>query len=125
MMTFEQKKEHQLTGENIITIGMFDQDSKRQELTKSDYLNVIESEICKRGFCATILTDGIWGIYRHDDGTVVKEPSIRVELCGLTRREVLPMIRVFREKFNQESILYRFTPDQIFDLVNIDYSDDD
>ena len=120
-MNIESKK---IYGENIITIGMFDQVSKRQELTKADYLKVIEDEICKRDFCATILTEGIWGIYRHEDGTVVKEPSIRVEICGKTRREVLPMIRVFREKFNQESILYRYT-EQAFELVDIEYSDED
>lgn len=113
-----------LYNEHIITIGMFDQDSKRQEITKADYLRIIEDEICKRDFCATIFTEGIWGIYRHEDGTVVKEPSIRIEIAGVERRDIIPMIRVFRERFNQESILYKMT-EQVFDLVDVDYSDED
>jgi len=110
--------------EHIITIGMFDQETKKQEITKADYLRIIEDEICNRGFCATLFTEGVFGIYRHEDGTVVKEPSIRIEIAGVERREIIPMIRAFRERFNQESVLYKMTT-QEFDLVDIEYSDED
>lgn len=113
-----------LFNEHIITIGMFDQETKKQEITKEDYIRIIEDEICKRDLCATLFTQGIFGIYRHEDGTVVKEPSIRIEIAGVERSAIIPMVRHFREVFNQESVLYKMTA-QEFDLVDINYGDDD
>ena len=71
-----------------------------------------------------MFTEGAFGIYRHDDGTVVKEPSLRIEIAGVERREIMPMVRFFRERFNQESVLYKMT-EQVFDLVDVEYNDED
>ena len=117
-MNIEDKR---IYGENIITIGMFDQHTHQQEISKTDYIRIIEDTIFSFGFFgATILTEGIFGIFRHEDGTIVREPSIRVEINGSTRREVLPLIRSLREKLNQESIMYRYT-EQVFEFVDIEY----
>ena len=121
-MNIEEKR---IYGENVITIGMFDQTTHKQEISKAECLRIIEDSIFSFGFFgATILTEGIFGIFRHEDGTIVHEPSIRVEINGKTRREVLPLIRVLREKLNQESIMYRYS-EQVFEFVDIEYSDED
>lgn len=108
--------------EHIITVGLFDKDAHVQTKSKQYFLDVIEREICARNFCATIFSDGITGIYRHEDGTIVREPSIRIEIAGPKRAEILPMLRTFCEVFNQETVLYKMQK-QKYSFVSVTYEE--
>lgn len=52
--------------EHIITVGLFDKDSKRQEIGTLDAYKVITNLFCAAGLCATILE--AQGVYKHDNG---------------------------------------------------------
>lgn len=108
--------------EHVITVGLFDKDAHVQTKDKRFFLDVIEREICKRNFCATIFSEGITGIYRHEDGTIVREPSIRIEIAGPKRAEILPMLKVFCDTFNQESVMYKMSK-QNFAFVHVAYDE--
>ena len=49
---------------HIITIGLFDKDSHKQEIKKPEVVETVINTINNYGFCATILTEGIYGIYQ-------------------------------------------------------------
>jgi len=91
---------------HIITIGLYDKDSHKQEISKPEAIDAIIDAINSRGLCATILTEGIYGVYQHDDGTRVLEPSIRVEIADVESAIILPMIHDLGARFNQESIMW-------------------
>ena len=91
--------------EHIITVGLFDKDSKRQEISTLDAYKVITNLFCAAGLCATILE--AQGVYKHDNGEVVIEPSLRIECAGATIEQVKPVICQIKAVLNQESIMYK------------------
>ena len=105
---------------NIITVGLFDQTTKKQEITKEEAVKALANMIVNRGYCATMQTEGITGIYRHADGTVVIEPSIRVEIAGPDRADILPLVHDIRVAFNQESVMLESIETPI-DFIDIEY----
>lgn len=112
-----------ITGEHVITLGLFDRESKKQEISTADAFEMVSNEIAARGFCATIQTAGVYGIYRHGDGTVIREPSMRIEIDGVEPSEIFPLLDWLRGTFNQESILYKFVKEQDFTLWGIEVED--
>lgn len=97
--------------EHIITVGLFDKDSKRQEIGTLDAYKVITNIFCGAGLCATILE--AQGVYRHDNGEVVVEPSLRVECAGATREQIKPIIMQIKTVLNQESVMYKMVESSI------------
>ena len=107
----ERKEEDVTMTEHIITVGLFDKDSKRQEISTLDAYKVITNLFCAAGLCATVLE--AQGIYKHDDGTTVIEPSLRVECAGATREQIKPVIFQIKAALNQESIMYKMVESKI------------
>lgn len=105
---------------HTLTIGLFDKDEHAQVIAKNDAVNLILTAICKRDFCATVSTEGVYGVYRHTDGTVVVEPSIRVEIAGVERAAILPLIHELRVALNQECIMFESVETPI-DFVDVNY----
>lgn len=101
--------------ENIITVGLFDKDSKKQEISKEAATEYIMQKIADNDLCGTIFTEGVFGIYKHHDGSVVREPSIRIEIaCGEEdMKKVYKMLHEIREALNQESIMHKKTEQEI------------
>ena len=96
---------------HILTVGLFDKDTKAQEITTLDAYKVITNIFTAEGLCATILE--CQGVYKHNDGTVVVEPSLRIESAGCTSQEIKPCILAIKAALNQESIMYEFTESMI------------
>lgn len=84
-------------------IGLNDKDTKLQEVNTLDAYKMVSNVI---GVGCTI-TEGR-GIYKHDDGTVVSEVSLVVELLDfdntLTREWVKSKVEQIKTILNQESV---------------------
>lgn len=84
-------------------IGLNDKDSKVQEVSTLDAYKMVSNII---GVGSTI-TEGR-GIYKHDDGTVVSEVSLIVELLDfdntLSKGWVKNKVELIKAMLNQESV---------------------
>lgn len=85
---------------HVLYVGLKDKETKKQEVTTSKAKNIIIN-VC--GDCT--LSDSI-GAYTHEDGTTIKEKTIRVELLFKTSKEVKRMAQSIKQKLNQETIGY-------------------
>lgn len=86
-----------------IYMGLFDKDSKRQEYDTITAYKMVQQR-------ATQLFDGATiseakGIYKHDNGEVVVEPTIRIELLFTDLDTVKKFCNELKGMFNQESIV--------------------
>lgn len=86
-----------------IYMGLFDKDSKRQEYDTITAYKMVQQR-------ATQLFDGATiseakGIYKHDNGEVVVEPTIRIELLFTDLDTVKKFCNELKGMFNQESVV--------------------
>lgn len=84
-------------------IGLNDKDTKRQELTNLDAKAEI-STILFRYFHNGFTLQECQGMYRHEDGTVVCENTIKVTLFDYNISLVLDAVEDLKLKLNQECI---------------------
>ena len=83
------------------TIGLLDKDSKKQEIETSKALDIIADIIAANTQGATIYN--ATGIYTHENGEQVKEPSIKIETSEETPR-LINALKELKAILNQESI---------------------
>ena len=86
-----------------VYVGLNDQLTKKQEI-ETETAMVIVSEYLANHFEGATVYNGI-GVYKHNDGTVVRENSLIIELVFVDDNTVNEMINHFREILNQESIM--------------------
>ena len=86
-----------------VYLGLNDQLTKKQEI-ETETAMVIVSEYLANHFEGATVYNGI-GVYKHNDGTVVRENSLIIELVFVDDNMVNDMINHFREILNQESIM--------------------
>lgn len=58
-------------------VGLFDKDTKQQEICTECAEQLIANYFARHNRCVTL--SRCTGVYRHDDGTTVVEPSIKIE----------------------------------------------
>lgn len=87
----------------IVTVGLFDKDTHRLEVDPASAQSLLNNEVAKTFEGATVYSAD--GVYRHNDGSTVREPSIRVELCYTTREDAVRLATWAKEAFNQESVM--------------------
>lgn len=86
-----------------VYLGLNDQESKKQEIdTETAMIKV--SEYLADHFDGATVYNGI-GVYKHNDGTIVRENSLIIELVYVEDQDVDKMINQFRAVFNQESVM--------------------
>lgn len=91
-------------------VGLFDKDTKQQEITTVDAYKVVTNLLTQWGECGTI-TEAV-GIYKHEDGTIIQEPSLRVEVIT-DRVELMKQIAYnIKTALNQESVMVDVTTSQ-------------
>ena len=90
-----------------LSIGLFDKDTKKQEITTEDAMR-IASDACLVLGGATIVPNCI-GVYTHDDGTKIVEPSMQIIIYGAEAADVKKLAKKLAALFNQESIAYEET----------------
>lgn len=85
-----------------ICVGLFDKDSKRQEISTIDAFKIASNLFIRHTGGATI-TEGC-GIYTHDDGTIVMEPSLVCMVYGATLEQIKTVASALKDALNQESV---------------------
>ena len=85
---------------HIFMVGLCDKDTKKQELSKEYFLSTIYETV---GDCT--ISDS-YGYYTHADGTMVKEPSLRVEMLFKNDKDIPVFASKLKKELNQESIGY-------------------
>lgn len=83
-------------------VGLNDKDTKTQKITTVDAFKML-SNLC------LVYTDGATiydarGIYKHDDGTVIAENTLRIEIFNPIEQNIMPLITTIKKALNQESI---------------------
>lgn len=86
----------------ILFCGLFDKDSKAQEVSTLDAYKVASNLLTEIIGFGTI-TEAC-GVYTHDDGTVVQEPTLRIEVSGVELEPMKRLAIALKQAFNQESI---------------------
>lgn len=84
-------------------IGLNDKDTKRQELSNLEAkaeISAILFRYCPEGFTL----QECQGMYKHDDGAVVCENTIKVILLGYNMSMIYEIIEDLKRKLNQECI---------------------
>lgn len=83
-------------------IGLNDKDTKRQEINTTEAIKLLTNMLTDIGG-ATIYE--ATGIYTHENGDIIIENTLRVELIGIEENIILNKIKVLKLLFNQESII--------------------
>lgn len=83
---------------HTLIVGLNDKDTKKQVCTSNHAKRVIMGIV---GDCT--LTDAV-GHYTHEDGSTVKENSIKVEMLFKADNQVIDYAKQIKEKLNQESV---------------------
>lgn len=83
-------------------LGLNDKDTKRQQIDTIEAYKIVSNLLAKDFGGGTIFSAD--GIYRHDDGTIVIEKTLRIEILFAERDNVLKLCDELKRLFNQESI---------------------
>lgn len=86
-------------------IGLNDKDEKRQTMETVEAYKIIQSELVRHVGGGTIYAAE--GIYTHDDGTIVVEKTLRVEIFGAPESSLMALVERLKIRLNQESIIIR------------------
>lgn len=85
-------------------IGLNDKETKKQEIETETAVNIVYNALSKQGIeCITY--DIKNGVYKHDNGTIVFEKNIIVELFFVENIQVVRALNDIKTLLNQESIL--------------------
>lgn len=87
----------------ILSLGLNDKNSKRQEISTLEAFKVV-SKMCADKFGGSTIYESR-GSYRHDDGTMVHETTLRIEICFAEFEQIKAFAQVLKVVFNQETIL--------------------
>lgn len=84
-------------------IGLNDKNAKRQLIDTVEAVKIVYTIICNVADGGTIYN--ATGIYKHDDGTIVIENTLRVELFDVDENGIREIISRAKIALNQESII--------------------
>lgn len=92
-------------------VGLFDKDTKAQRFTSVEALKIAQTIVLSHVEGATISESH--GIYKHDDGSVVVEPSLRIEISTENPDVIASRLsRDLKVALNQESVLVEISDTQ-------------
>lgn len=91
-----------------IYVGMFDKDTKKQELSTQDFLNTVR-KIMRLKDIKNYTIIKAKGHYQHEDGSTICEPSIIVEIIESENwtnyMYINDLKNMLCDSLNQESVL--------------------
>ena len=88
----------------LIFCGLFDKDSKTQEISTLDAYKVASNLLTEIIGFGTI-TEAC-GVYTHDDGQIVQEPTLRIEVSNIELEPMKKLAIALKQAFNQESVAF-------------------
>lgn len=86
-----------------IMLGLLDKDSKTLVLAQDAAIKHCQEVAAAITGGATISPAG--GVYTHDSGETITEPSIRIELLYTELEKARELAEVLKMQYNQESVL--------------------
>ena len=86
-----------------VTVGLFDQKTKKQEINTADALEAITRYVIDHCGGGTITMGN--GVYTHENGDVVVEPSIIIKIVGAKFDDISNLVDDIKVFLNQESVL--------------------
>ena len=98
---------------NTIVVGLFDKDQKKQLIQTEKAIAEIARTILSEFAGATLSECS--GIYTHNNGEVIVEKSIKIELAWVEWDDVskaefdkncITICKILKKDFNQESVLF-------------------
>ncbi len=95
----------------ILIVGLNDKDTRKQEITTEQATQALAGIILKYTDGAT-LTE-CKGIYKHENGGIVFETSIKIEISGITKETAERIASEAKIALNQESIFFQTLEAQV------------
>ena len=98
-----------------LTIGLNDKITKKQEITnEAAHLKLDDILLNHFGIYAYTKFNCL-GCYKHDNGEIVNEKSIRLEIASdkNMRKDIYTLVRTLKRIFNQESIMVEISESNI------------
>jgi hypothetical protein len=92
-----------MTKRFTLSIGLNDKDTKVQKISTIEAYKTIENVIVEKLGGGSIFEGR--GIYKHDDGQIVIENSLMVQLYDCPQSSVLEVSNILKAALNQESII--------------------
>lgn len=83
-------------------LGLNDKDTKVQMTSTLEAYKVVSNILAKDFGGGTIFE--AQGIYKHDDGTIVIEKTLRIEILFAELPQIKILVELLKKIFNQESI---------------------
>lgn len=84
-------------------IGLNDKDTKTQKIDTIEAFKIVSNIIAEYADGGTIYN--ATGIYKHDDGSIVIENTLRVELIDTAPAALDKIISIIKTVLNQEAII--------------------
>ena len=84
-------------------IGLNDKETKCQQLDNLEASKIIQNILTEITGGGTIYN--ATGVYKHDDGTIIIENTLRVEIMAAALDAVKEAIKTIKMALNQESII--------------------
>ena len=88
----------------IFYIGLNDKDTKSQKISTLEAADIVSRLVLGVGYPGATISES-FGIYTHQDGQIVKEASLRVEILDASDSKDLELAKELKKVLNQESIL--------------------
>lgn len=94
-------------------LGLNDKDTRLQKYDVLEAYKVANNIVLSQCDGATIWSGQ--GIYKHEDGAVVVEQTLVIEISGASSRTIGVIVEMLKGAFNQESVLVdRVSSDRSF-----------
>lgn len=87
----------------VLFVGLFDKDTKTQKIDSLTAANIINNIIITNGLDGATVSNAT-GIYKHTNGQIIIEPSVRVELLFATEKQIKNICAAIKTALNQESV---------------------
>lgn len=88
----------------VIIVGLNDKDTRRQETPTERAKQIIAGIVLEYADGATLTECD--GIYKHNDGGIVFEKSIKIEIAGISKENAERIASEAKKALNQESIYF-------------------
>ena len=92
-----------VNSKTMLAVGLFDKDTKRQEIPTKQAFNIINKCLMECVEGATVYLGN--GIYKHIDKTTVCEPNIIILLYDVDKKTINNIINKLCKLLNQECIM--------------------
>lgn len=88
---------------HTLYIGLNDQHTKNQEISTLEAFKIVQNILSDKTGGGTVYN--ATGIYKHDNGEIVIENTLRVEIVAAPLEAVKAAISIIKTALNQESVI--------------------